>query len=198
MRKTFRTAALALTLLVPALGWRARTERLGLRPESKLWVEGSSTIRSFTCTAGDVAALVDTKSPNAIPLLLAGDKDVVAVDVKVAVEKLDCGNGTMNEHMLRALNATEHPRILFRLSSYEITRGNGAVTGTLSGTLELGGARKPITVTAQAKPEGEMLRITGSQELLMTDYGLTPPSLMFGRIKVSDKVTVKFDLLLKN
>jgi hypothetical protein len=32
----------------------------------------------------------------------------------------------------------------------------------------------------------------------MTQYDLTPPSLIFGRIKVSEKVIVKFDLLLKN
>jgi hypothetical protein len=32
----------------------------------------------------------------------------------------------------------------------------------------------------------------------MRDYDLKPPTLMFGRIKVHDKVTVGFDLLLKN
>jgi hypothetical protein len=32
----------------------------------------------------------------------------------------------------------------------------------------------------------------------MSEYGLTPPSLMFGRIKVGDKVSVHFDLYLKS
>ena len=198
MRTSLRTAVVGLTLLIPTLGWRVATEQLSLQPESKLWVEGSSTIRSFTCTARVVTALVDTKSANAIPLLLIGEKAVIAVDVKVPAEELDCGNGTMNEHMLKAIKGVENPRILFRLSSYEIARAAGTATGTLNGTLELGGVKKPITITAVGKPEGEMLRVTGSYPVLMSDYGLTPPSLMFGRIKVGDKVTVKFDLLLKS
>ena len=43
-----------------------------------------------------------------------------------------------------------------------------------------------------------MLRVTGSYDLNMTEYGLKPPTLMFGRIKVGETVTVKFDLLLKS
>jgi hypothetical protein len=199
MRTASRTTALALTLLLPAAGWRAHNESLTLlQAQSRIWIEGTSTIRAFTCTAGVVNALVDTKSANAIPQLLIGTKAVVAVDVKVPVEKLDCGNGTMNEHMLRSLKANENPTILFRLSSYEIAKTSAAATGTLKGTLSLGGVQKPVSITAEGKPEGEMLRVSGSTEILMTQYDLTPPTLMFGRIKVNEKVIVKFDLLLKN
>jgi polyisoprenoid-binding protein YceI len=199
MRTTYRTTVLALALLLPAAGWRAYSERLTLQPaQSRIWVEGTSTIRAFTCTAGVINAIVDTKTANAIPLLLIGDKAVVAVDVKVPVDKLDCGNGTMNEHMLKALKSNENPTILFRLTSYEIAKASGAATGTLKGTLSLGGAQKAVSITAEGKPEGEMLRVSGSTEVLMTQYDLTPPTLMFGRIKVNEKMLVKFDLLLKN
>jgi hypothetical protein len=199
MRPTYRTTVFALALLLPAAGWRAHSERLTLlQPQSRLWIEGTSTIRAFTCTAGVVNALVDTRSANAIPQLLIGDKAVVAVDVKVPIEKLDCGNGTMNEHMLKSLKANENPTILFRLASYDITRSSSAAIGTLKGTLSLGGVQKPLSITAEGKPEGDMLRVSGSTEVLMTQYDLTPPTLMFGRIKVNEKVLVKFDLLLKN
>jgi hypothetical protein len=198
MRTTIRKTALVLTLLITAGGWRIRNARLALQPESRLWIEGSSTIRDFTCNATLINALVDTRSANAIPQLLIGDKAVVAVDVKVPAEKIDCGNGTMNEHMLTALKAAQSPTILFRLSSYDIARSGETVTGTLKGTLSLGGAQKAVTLSAHGKPEGDLLRVTGAADVKMTDYDLTPPSLMFGRIRVADKVTVKFDLLLKS
>jgi polyisoprenoid-binding protein YceI len=199
MRTTYRTTLLALTLLLPAAGWRAHNDGLTLqKAQSRIWIEGTSTIRAFTCTAGVVNAIVDTKNANAIPQLLIGDKAVVAMDVKVPVEKLDCGNGTMNEHMLRSLKSNENPTILFRLMSYEIAKTPGAATGTLKGTLSLGGVQKPVSITAEGKAEGDMLRVAGSSEVLMTQYDLTPPTLMFGRIKVNEKVLVKFDLLLKN
>jgi polyisoprenoid-binding protein YceI len=198
MHTTARHAVLVLTLLLPVSGWRAPSERLTLQTESRLWIEGTSTIKDFSCRATTVSALVDTRSTNAIPQLLVGDKAVVAVDVKVPVEKPDCSNGTMNEHMRNALKAVENPTILFRLSTYEIERTSDGVTGALKGTLSLGGVQRPLVITAVGTGEGEMLHITGSTEIRMTDYALTPPSLMFGRIKVNEKVIVKFDLLLKS
>ena len=197
MRTTIRSLAFALPLLTAAAR-PTSTEQLALQPESRIWVEGSSTVRSFSCAATDVSVLVDTRSPRAIPLLLIGDKQVVAMDVKVPAEKIDCGNGTMNEHMKNAIKAVENPRILFRMSTYDITRSAAGATGTLQGTLELGGVKRPITITTAGRLDNDMLRVTGSYALQMSDYGLTPPSLMFGRIKVDDKVTVKFDLLLKS
>ena len=40
------------------------------------------------------------------------------------------------------------------------------------------------------------VRLQGEHPLLMTDYGLTPPSAMFGALRTADKVTVKFDLVV--
>ena len=65
-------------------------------------------------------------------------------------------------------------------------------------TLLLGGVTKPVTLKADGKPEGGMLHITGSYDLDMTEYGLKPPTLMFGRIKVGRTVKVNYDLLLKS
>jgi polyisoprenoid-binding protein YceI len=198
MRNTVRTTALVIALLTPAAGWRVPGEQLSLQPQSKLWIEGTSTVRGFSCKAGVVNALVDTRGTGAVTQILGGDKAVLAMDLKVPAEKLDCGNGTMNEHMLKALKADENPTILFRLVSYDIARGQGAATGTLRGVLTLGGVQKPMTIVAEGKPEGDQLRVTGQAEVKMTDFDLKPPTLMFGRIKVNENVMVKFDLLLKS
>ena len=62
----------------------------------------------------------------------------------------------------------------------------------------LGGVTKPIAIKAEGNPVGGMLHITGSYDLDMTEYGLKPPTLMFGRIKVGKTVKVNYDLLLKS
>jgi hypothetical protein len=41
------------------------------------------------------------------------------------------------------------------------------------------------------------MRVKGSYDLRMTEYGLKPPSLMMGAMKVKELVKVNFDLLLK-
>ena len=196
MRTSLRTTALALALLLPSGAWSVAGERLALKPQSKLWVEGTSTVRSFTCTAGALSAIVDTKGTGAVAQLLAGEKAVLAADFKVPAEKLDCGNGTMNEHMLTALKANEAPTILFRITSYDVAKGGAGVTGTLRGTLSIGGVSRPMVVSAEGTAQGDAMRVTGASEVKMTDFDLKPPTLMFGRIKVDETVKVKFDLLL--
>ncbi len=78
----------------------------------------------------------------------------------------------MNEHMRKALKATEHTTIRFALDTYELTRSS-AVAGTLQG------------------------RVTGKVPVKMTDWGIKPPTLMLGTMKVGPTVTVNFDLQLQ-
>ena len=199
MRPNIKTTLLALAIIVPASGaWTVANELLVLQPQSRLWIDGTSTVRSFSCKAGEVNAVVEANGPNAIPQLLTGDKGVKAVRVTVPAQGLDCNNGTMNEHMRKAIKLSEHKSIEFRLTDYDVTRNADGVSGTINGTLLLGGVTKPITMKAEGKEEGGMLHITGAYDLKMTEYGLKPPTLMFGRIKVGETVKVKYDLLLKS
>jgi polyisoprenoid-binding protein YceI len=171
---------------------------IDVRPESRLWVSGTSTVRSFECAA--TAFESDLQSaPGAVAATLAGDKAITAVEVRVPAAKLDCKNGTMNEHMLKALKAKDNPTIVFRLASYDLARQDAAVRATLVGQLTLGGVEKPVTIVASAKegPDGT-LRVSGTHEISMRDFGLKPPTLMLGTMKVGEKVKVGFDLLLKD
>lgn len=199
MRTTFKSTMLALAILVPVSGaWTVANEQLVLQPQSRLWIDGTSTIRSFTCKAGEVNALVEVNGANAIPSLLTGEKGVKTVQVTVPAEKMDCGNGKMNDHMRNALKVTENPTITFNLTTYDVTKNADGISGTINGTLDLGGVKKPISLQATGANEGGMLHVNGVYELKMTDYGLKPPTLMFGRIKVGETVKVGFDLLLKS
>jgi polyisoprenoid-binding protein YceI len=199
MRSTIKSTLLALAIIVPASGaWTVANEVLVLQPQSRLWIDGTSSIRSFSCKAGEVSAAIEASGPNAIAQLLIGDKGVKTVHVTVPAEQLDCGNGTMNEHMRKAIKLAEHKSIEFTLTDYDVAKNSDGVAGTINGTLLLGGVTKPITLKAEGKPEGGMLHITGVYELNMTEYGLKPPTLMFGRIKVGQTVKVNYDLLLKS
>src|SRR5262245_8243731 len=189
-------AAVALVMLLPALAATPRPDpapALDLQPESRLWVSGTSTVRAFQCQAGAFDAKVESSGADAVSAVLAGEKAVSTVEVTVAAEKLDCRNGTMNEHLRKAIKAKEFPTVVFRASSYDLARANETVAVTLNGSLTLGGVEKPITVKAQAKPgtDGTLI-VSGTREIKMTEFGLKPPTLMLGTMKVDDKITVGF------
>ena len=189
---------LALAALVPLMAAATR-EPLELQPESRLWVAGTSTVRSFECQAGAFDAKIESTGSDAVAAILAGEKAVSNVEITVPAEKLDCRNGTMNEHMRKALKAKEFPTIVFRASSYDLARSTDSVGVSLTGSLTLGGVQKPIAVKATAKRGAEgTLVVSGAREVRMTEFGLKPPTLMLGTLKVDDKVTVGFDVVLKN
>jgi polyisoprenoid-binding protein YceI len=201
MRPLFRDSILPhaiVACVALGTGWTP-DPTLTLLPESRLWVDGSSTVRSWSCAATEIDATIEASTPDAVKAVIDGEKAVRAVDVKIPVAKLDCRNGTMNEHMRKALKAKEHPVIAFTVTSYDVARGATGVTGTLDGQLTLGGITKPVAIRAAgvASPDGT-LHVTGTHEIAMTEFGLKPPTLMLGTMRVGDKVKVSFDLYLRN
>ena len=174
------------------------SEKLITQPESKIWVEGTSTVKSFKCTVPDFTLAVSADGTGAVTAVLAGQKVVRTVEFIVPAAKIECNNGTMNDHMRKALKVNENPSIKFNLSTYDVAKSSDSVKGMLRGALALGGVERPIEVVATATDAGNgAVRIVGGYEVALSAFDLKRPSLMFGRMKVGDKVQVKFDLVLK-
>jgi polyisoprenoid-binding protein YceI len=172
---------------------------LTLQPGSRLWFDGSSSVKDFTCKAEKVDATVVTVAANAAASIVAGEKSVTSADLSVPVISLDCDNGTMNGHMRKALDVKTYPTIAFALRSYDLVRSAESVAVTLTGTLTIHGTPQPVTLQAQATGSADgMLHLTGLYELNMKEYGVKPPSLMLGTMNVREKVKVRFDLLLRD
>jgi len=197
---SFKSIRLPLTLaaLVPLVAASTRAP-LDLQPESKLTISGTSTVRAFQCQATSFDAKVESSGSSAVAAVLAGEKAVSSVVVTVPTEKLDCRNGTMNEHMRKALKVTQFPTVVFKVNGYELAKATDGVAVTLNGALTLGGVEKPITVNALAKAgENGTLLVSGTQEVRMTEFGLKPPTLMLGTMKVDERIKVGFDVILKD
>jgi polyisoprenoid-binding protein YceI len=189
----------AIVLTPVMLGLAAADFRMNLHAESKLWVEGTSTVRSFKCEADVVEADIATTRADAATALLGGTKAVNSVTMRVPAASLDCNNGTMNSHMLKALKAETAPVISFRLGTYDLLEANTKVNAAMVGKLTLGGVTKDVAVNATLEQEAPgVVRLKGMYELNMKEYGLKPPTLMMGTMKVGEVVKVHFDLLLKD
>lgn len=178
---------IATTLLaLPLVGFVATT-RIPLEPTSTVWVEGGSTVRGWKCTAKQIDAQVVGDPAAGVAELVTG------ATVVIPVEQLDCGNGKMNEHMRKALQADKNPELEFALNSYDVT-GSAA---TLKGTLKIAGTTKPIEIPATLSEQGKEVRVKASKQINMKDWGVKPPSLMLGTMKVKEVVTLGIDVAVK-
>jgi polyisoprenoid-binding protein YceI len=187
MRKSLVVGAL---MAVPVLA--AAALPLSLQPGSRVWVDGTSTVRAWHCESARAVG-----SAAATTTDLAQLANVGSASVTVPVATLDCRNTTMNGHMRNALKADQAPEIRFRASSVKVTANGDAGTAEMEGTLSIGGQDRPTTITAQVATENGQIRVRGTKRINMTEWGLRPPSLMLGTMKVNPQVTVGFDVVLK-
>lgn len=197
MRSPVSHLAISAAALLLIAATPAGSANLSLREGSKLWFDGTSTLRSWSCTADKIDATLSSPDDAVIANTLEGKKVAGTVQVDFPVNKLECKNGTMNEHMGKALKTKEFSNIRFTMQSYDVAKGS-AVTGTIQGTLQLSGKTLPISVpvTFGTAADGG-LHVTGKVPVRMTDWDVKPPTLMMGTIKVGPVVTVNFDLQLQ-
>jgi polyisoprenoid-binding protein YceI len=159
---------------------------LSLAKESRLWFDGTSTVRSFSCAATKLHADV-TAEPQGDPASI-----VKTASLNVPVAGLDCRNGTMNGHMQKALKVEANPLIMWRMTSYKVEGS----TVVIDGFLTIAGKENPIELRGTGSADNGVLRVKGSKQLRMTEYGVKPPKLMLGAMKVADQVTVGYDIML--
>ena len=188
--------SLALTALFTIAGSAsAQSIRLAVAPDSKLWIEGGSNLHGWSCKASSIDAAIDVDEAfltSTSPTLLK------KVQVKVPVRSLKCGHGGMDNNLYKALKADDAPEISYILGTFDVVPGaNDVFTVKSVGTLKIAGTEKTVNmdVTASKLADGSV-RAEGELPLLMTDFGVKPPTAMFGTLRTDNKVTVKFTLLV--
>jgi hypothetical protein len=177
---------------------KSATLRLPVRADSKLWLEGSSNIRDWTCKATAMEALiaidansVDSRDDDAVAKSLRG------VDVIVPVRMLKCGDRHMEANMYNALKAPKPPEMSYIIADFEITPllGNDGLTVQATGKMSVAGAERPVSMTVKTErlPDGTR-RARGTVPIRMTDFGIAPPRPWFGVLRTADEVRVQFEI----
>ena len=147
-------------------------------------VSGTSTVRGWTCEVTG-SAQVTVGSGAAVRGLADG---VQAATLTVPVGDFVCPDEEMTEHLLEALRPDEFPEITFRLVRYEASGQGAATTGTLTILDAARGVSFPLSLT----PSGSGVRIAGEVALDMTDYGVEPPVVMLGLMRVRPQIRIQF------
>lgn len=173
------------------------TARIAVAPESKLWIDGTSNLHGWSCKAEKMDAAVELDKAAAGQLPVAPPKALKRVEVKVPVKSLKCGHGAMDDNLYKALNADASPEVSYIMASFEVVPGEVKDSFTLKtvGSLTVSGKENKISmdVVATRLPDGTV-KATGMVPIKMTDYGIKPPTAIFGRLKTGDEVKVNFEL----
>ena len=147
-------------------------------------VSGTSTVRGWTCTVtGSARVTVGSSTP------VRGLADgVQGATLTVPVGEFDCPQDEMIEHLHAALRVDEFPEITFLLEGYE-ANGQGVVT---NGTLTILDATEGVSFPLSLTPSGSGVQIEGEVALDMTAYGVEPPVVMLGLMRVRPRIRIQF------
>jgi polyisoprenoid-binding protein YceI len=114
-------------------------------------------------------------------------------EVAIPAATLTSRNGGLDRNMYKALKVEANRDITFRLA--RLTRGaTGALTAW--GTLRIAGVEREVAFAITTERRDAALVVKGRLRLVMTDYGITPPTAMLGMLKTDPTVTVTFETVL--
>ncbi len=202
------TAALLALLLAVAGGSGAATAPVPLAvelgPGSWISLDGTSTLHPYSSRSTRLAISATRSSEARDPadaatmVELARTSAVRDAALDVPVRSLLSGEGGLDKNLWKALKSDEYPRIQYRMTSYAVAPATSAdsMHVRVEGTLDVAGVQRPVPLelTAARSPDGIVLE--GLSSLKMSDFGVKPPRLFLGALRVGDRIVVRYHLLV--
>ncbi len=190
---------LLLTVVLLAAALSADAARVTLTPSlaSRVRVEGDSSLHPWWSQTSSFTAVLtvdaDAATSVAASAAVRAGKSVT-MTVTIPVSNLKSEHSGLDKNLRVALSADKYPNIIYTLERYEASPLKEGTLLSVKGALAIAGSTLPSVLKATATVSGSLLLVEGEQTLLMTDYGIKPPTMMLGTVKTANKVVVKYHL----
>jgi len=197
-RSTLNTMVALMTATVWVAGAVPPTQPTPLAMDTaRVTITGTSNVHNYSAWT-DTVRVTRVKLGPGVQAETVWD-DVVkpggleAFEVAIPVGTLTSRDAGLDRQMQEALKADANRDIVFRLRQLE-----QGPTGLLLaiGKVRIAGVEREVVVPLQVQRRDETLIVRGRLPLLMTDFGITPPTAMLGILKTDPKVMVSFDVVL--
>ena len=163
---------------------------------ARVTINGTSNIHPFSASTTEVRMSRLVLAPADGDRLLGAAKPggVEAFEIAIKAASLASNKDGLDKNMHKALKAADHADITFKLTRLEAGAGLNNVKAI--GLLKIAGVEKAIALPLKVAVNASTITVTGEYALLMTDYGIKPPTAMLGMAKADNKVTVQFETVL--
>ena len=200
------TLGLALALAMPAYAAKPKSKPkavpaavaapqiLAATADSSLEILGDSTLHKWEAKAGKlfIGASLSPGAPSLFNGIEKGLLKGLSLSAEVAGLKSN-ESEKMDKNMRSAMESGKFTAVTFVMSGYEL-KGDEVLA---RGSLTIHGVSKDVELTGKISAKGEGVSVQGHFELLMSAYGIKPPVMMLGTVRVADKVSIAYDFTLK-
>lgn len=199
MKRQYGPILLGLLVLSAAAG---AAQTLVPLADSRLWLEGRSNINRFSCAARQYQLQARLQSPPIGDIAEAPTADGLFLALDIPVNDIRCGKDRMDRDLKNALKAERHAYIRFVLRDARLLSAPTAERPSyhlqVQGDLTVAGVTRPISFEADGYRLADgRLQAVGQAAIQMTDYGVKPPTGLWGLIRAHDRLDVHFDLVVE-
>lgn len=170
--------------------------RYVIEDKSELFITGTSNVNSFCCTS------LETFRSGELTYELRGDNmiRISQGQLNLTTSMMDCGGKQITKDFQKALRADEFPKIKIILNSISYNdpqKGDEWQTGVADTDIVIAGCSNHKFLDVQFKYAGaDRLEAHASTKVCISDFGIEPPTALFGLIKVDDEVEINMRMHL--
>ena len=182
-----------------------------------LELEGDATLHGWFCESGEAYVRIgpdaDLHSIHAYlrDILLDPPADTeglaerlhgymqgAKVNIRTPIDSLDCGSRRLERDLHRAVRAAEHPYVHFRFigishAALQYRTGQAVLTLQAEAELQLAGQQRLMDIDVNITiDDDDTIHFVMGRDLFMTDFNVTPPTALFGLIRVRDQFNFRF------
>lgn len=170
-----------------------------IEDNSRLFLKGTSNVNKFTCDCEDRYPAQTFEVEHT-----GSQVRFQNTSLAIATRKFNCHNSKMDHDMQKALKADKYPHIKIELletkqdANHVKSGSRASLEVQAKAKLTICGVTKTQQITAKAQILSDgYFRLTGYQSILMTDFGIEPPTALFGMIQVNNQIDFHFDLYVR-
>ncbi len=150
--------------------------------QSTMTILGTSSLHDWESKVGDFAVSGTM-----------GENLITNLKVEVNVKSIKSGKSIMDDKTYDALKSEKFPTVYFTAESLALSGSKAEGLGVLT----LAGVSRTISLEAQTTTKGAgTVQVNGEVSIKMSEYGIDPPTAMFGSLTTGDQVTIQYQLLL--
>lgn len=165
---------------------------------SHMIIDGDSNVHNWEADATEVNGTLVLQNVESVTAESLTPEAFKSLSLTVPVDGIDADSGGLRKNIHKYLKKDDYPNITFELNN--VTNVTEQEDGSLlidgSGIITVQDKEKNVNMQVTANVNNGTVQFTGDQPLLMTDFGIDPPTAVFGTIRSRDEMIISFDVTL--
>jgi len=172
---------------------------LSLEQGHEMKIDGTSNVRDWDADINTINATFVLSEFDLSDLSSLTADHFKTMELSIPVEDIESDSGRLTRNLQGYLKVDDHPNITFKMNEIEGVEINGnSADITAKGVINAAGVDYETTMNVTATVNDGKITISGTQELLMTDFDIEPPTAMLGSIRARDEISIIYSLTFSN